>query len=69
MAVTTESVADLCRAARDASRTLATLDSHTKNAGLLAIAGALEARLPDILEANARDMDAGPENVEIVDYH
>src|SRR4051794_31904975 len=62
MAVTAQSVADLCRAARDASRTLATLDSDTKNAALHAIADALEARTPEIFEANARDMEAGREN-------
>src|ERR687890_96051 len=43
MAVTAQSVAELCRLARDASRTLATLDSDTKNAALRAIADALEA--------------------------
>src|SRR3954466_6779804 len=62
MAVTAQSVADLCRAARDASRVLAALDSDTKNAALRAIADALEARTPEILEANARDMEAGREN-------
>jgi glutamate-5-semialdehyde dehydrogenase len=62
MAVTAQSVADLCRAARDASRVLAVLDSDTKNAALLAIAAALEARAPEILEANARDMEAGRES-------
>ena len=61
MAVTAQSVADLCRAARDASRTLAALDSDTKNAALHAIADALETRTPEILEANARDMEAGRE--------
>jgi glutamate-5-semialdehyde dehydrogenase len=61
MAVTAQSVAELCRAARDASRVLATLDSDTKNAALRAIAGALEARAPEILDANARDMEAGRE--------
>jgi glutamate-5-semialdehyde dehydrogenase len=62
MAVTAQSVSDLCRGARDASRTLATLDSGTKNAALHAIADALMARTPEILEANARDMEAGREN-------
>src|SRR5215210_6925154 len=62
MAVTAQSVAELCRLARDASRTLATLDSDTKNAALHAIADALEARTPEILDANARDMEAGREN-------
>jgi glutamate-5-semialdehyde dehydrogenase len=61
MAVTAESVADLCRAAQDASRELATLDSATKNAALHTIADALEARTPEILEANGRDMEAGRE--------
>src|SRR5688572_22434774 len=62
MAVTAQSVAELCRLARDASRALATLDSDTKNAALHAIADALEDRTPEILEANARDMEAGREN-------
>jgi glutamate-5-semialdehyde dehydrogenase len=62
MAVTTQSVAEQCEAARDASRVLATLDSDTKNAALRAIADALETRAPEILEANARDMEAGREN-------
>jgi glutamate-5-semialdehyde dehydrogenase len=62
MAVTAQSVAELCRAARDASRALAALDSDTKNAALRAIADALEARTPEIVEANARDMEAGRES-------
>jgi glutamate-5-semialdehyde dehydrogenase len=62
MATTTESVADICAAARNASRVLATLGSDVKNAALDAIAAALVARAPEILEANARDLDAGREN-------
>ena len=62
MAVTAQSVADLCRTAQDASRVLATLDSATKNSALHAIADALVARTPEILEANTRDMEAGREN-------
>jgi glutamate-5-semialdehyde dehydrogenase len=62
MAVTAHSVADVCRAARNASRAMAALDSDTKNAALRAIADALEARTPEILEANARDMETGSEN-------
>src|SRR3954467_6908630 len=62
MAVTAQSVADLCRTAQDASRVLATLDSATKNTALHAIADALATRTPEILEANARDMEAGREN-------
>jgi glutamate-5-semialdehyde dehydrogenase len=53
------SVAELCLAARDASRVLAALPTGTKDAALHAIADALEARTPEILEANARDMEAG----------
>ncbi|MGZ6573967.1 MAG: glutamate-5-semialdehyde dehydrogenase [Solirubrobacteraceae bacterium] len=53
------SVAELCLAARDASRALAALPTGVKDAALHAIAEALEARTPEILEANARDMEAG----------
>ena len=58
----TTSVTDLCREAKAAARRLATVDSNTKNAALLAIASALEARLDEILEANARDLEAGRES-------
>ena len=47
------------QAARAASRELRTLSAERKNAGLRAVADALEANLPAVLEANARDMDAG----------
>jgi len=50
MATTATSVADLCAAAKRASRVLATLDSATKNRALEAIAGALIERTPEILE-------------------
>jgi glutamate-5-semialdehyde dehydrogenase len=59
VATVTRTVSDICLAARDAARTLATLDTDTKNAALLAIAGALVARTDEILEANARDMHDG----------
>ncbi|MDX6697263.1 MAG: glutamate-5-semialdehyde dehydrogenase [Solirubrobacteraceae bacterium] len=62
MATTAQSVADVCRAARRASRALAQLDTRIKDAALLAIADALEARTSEILDANARDMEAGREN-------
>jgi glutamate-5-semialdehyde dehydrogenase len=62
MAIATLSVTDICRAAKRAARELATIDSATKNAALLAMAEALEARAPEILEANARDLDAGRES-------
>jgi glutamate-5-semialdehyde dehydrogenase len=60
-ATTAPSVAELCLAAREASRTLAALSTGVKDAALHAIADALEARTPEILEANARDMEAGRE--------
>src|SRR5215213_5538926 len=62
MAVATQSVTDLCRAAKAAARELAALDSATKDRALLAVADALDARTPEILEANARDLDAGRES-------
>src|ERR687884_864690 len=61
MAVATRSVTEICRAAKAAARSLAVLDSGTKDRALLAIADALEARTPEILEANARDLEAGRE--------
>jgi len=59
MATTARTVTDICRDAKRASRTLASLDTAAKDRALEAIAAALEARIPDILEANARDMEAG----------
>jgi glutamate-5-semialdehyde dehydrogenase len=61
MAVAAQSVTDVCVAARAAARRLAGLDSGAKDAALHAIADALEARAAEIVEANARDMDAGRE--------
>src|SRR3954470_7420572 len=55
------SVTTLALAAKAAARRLAAVDSATKNAALLAIADALEARLPEILAANALDLEAGRE--------
>src|SRR6266576_3902886 len=54
MATTATSVASICATARDASRVLARLDGATR-------AAALEGRADEILEANARDMQAGAE--------
>jgi glutamate-5-semialdehyde dehydrogenase len=62
MAVATQSVTELCRAAKAAARELASLDSGTKDRALLAVADALEARTPEILEANARDLESGRES-------
>jgi len=61
MATQTQSVAQICAAAKEASRALARADSGTRNAALEAIADALEQRTPAILEANGRDMEAGEE--------
>jgi glutamate-5-semialdehyde dehydrogenase len=58
---TRHSVSDLCLAARAAARVLAQADSAIKDRALHALADALEARTPEILEANARDLDAGRE--------
>jgi glutamate-5-semialdehyde dehydrogenase len=55
-------VAELCRDAKLAARKLAAVDSNTKDGALLAIAAALEARVDEILEANARDLEAGRES-------
>ncbi|MDQ3355424.1 MAG: glutamate-5-semialdehyde dehydrogenase [Actinomycetota bacterium] len=61
MAVETFSVAALCAEAKRASRILAQLDTGVKDAALLAMADALSERAGEILEANARDMEAGAE--------
>lgn len=60
--VPSTSVTDLALAAKAAARKLATVPSATKDAALHAIADALEARIPEILAANARDLEAGREN-------
>lgn len=61
MAVQTRSVAEICADAKEASRKLARLDSATRDAALEAIAAALEARVDEIVEANAADLKAGEE--------
>jgi glutamate-5-semialdehyde dehydrogenase len=53
------SVTDICVAATRAARGLAATSSAVKDAALLAIADALEARIPEVLEANALDLEAG----------
>ena len=62
MAIAATTVADTCLAAREAALALATLDTATKDAALEAMACALEDRAAEILEANARDMEAGRED-------
>jgi glutamate-5-semialdehyde dehydrogenase len=61
MATTAQSVADICAQAQRAARVLAGLDTGTKDAALEAMATALEQRTDEVLEANARDMEAGEE--------
>jgi glutamate-5-semialdehyde dehydrogenase len=61
MATTADSVAEVCAAAKRASLALARINTETKNAALLAMADALEQRGGEILDANARDVDAGEE--------
>jgi glutamate-5-semialdehyde dehydrogenase len=61
MATTVASVSGICQRAQAAARELAALESTVKDAALHGIADALEARTPEILEANARDMEAGRE--------
>jgi len=61
MATVISSVADTCRRAKRAANALARMDSATKNAALEGIAAALGERAEEILEANARDMQAGRE--------
>ena len=62
MAVATQSSCRSLPRSRAAARELATLGSAYKDRALLAIADALEARTPEILEANARDLEAGRES-------
>jgi glutamate-5-semialdehyde dehydrogenase len=61
MATTTPKVAEVCAGAKAASREVARLDTAIKNAALEAMAEALANRAPEILEANARDLEAGEE--------
>ncbi len=61
MSTAISSVADICRTARRAARTLAVADTATKNAALHTLAGALIDRTPEILRANGLDMSDGRE--------
>jgi glutamate-5-semialdehyde dehydrogenase len=62
MASTTVSIAETCLAAKGAARNLATLGSGVKDEALEAIAGALVQSSEQILDANARDLEAGEAN-------
>jgi glutamate-5-semialdehyde dehydrogenase len=53
------SVAELCLAAREASRTLARVPTNVKNAALEAMATSLGEHADEILDANERDREAG----------
>jgi glutamate-5-semialdehyde dehydrogenase len=59
MAVLAPSVTEICLAAQAASRELAMLGAGVRDAALEAIAAALLERGDEILEANARDLEAG----------
>ena len=61
MAIATESVEEVCRCAKRAARTLATLDTSVKNAALESIAQALQASTQEIEEANRADVAAARE--------
>jgi glutamate-5-semialdehyde dehydrogenase len=61
MATVISPVAEVCRSAKRAAGALAQIDTSVKDAALDAIADALQARVQEILAANARDMQAGVE--------
>jgi len=60
MTITAPSVADACRAAREAGRAVGAADAATRSAALAAFATALERRADEILAANAADVAAAP---------
>jgi glutamate-5-semialdehyde dehydrogenase len=63
-------VSEICRSAAEAAPAVAALSSDVKNAGLLAMASALEDETDALAEANARDVDkarAGGTSATIVD--
>jgi glutamate-5-semialdehyde dehydrogenase len=59
---TAEEVLDVARQAKVAAAALAPLPRATKDAALLAMADALIAHTPEILEANARDVERDADN-------
>ncbi len=59
MAIQTTTVAEICARAKQASHKLAMLDSAVKDSALRAVAHDLEARVDEIVEANAGDLEAG----------
>ena len=61
MAIAAKTVTDICAEAKAASRQLGTLDTETKNRALNSIADAIDANAGAIIEANAKDLEAGRE--------
>lgn len=61
MSATATSVSDICAAAKEASRRLATVGSDAKDRALLGIADALIERADEIIAANAIDLQEGRE--------
>ena len=57
-----DSIVALCRAARQAARTLATVDTAAKNAALRAAAARLRAHADELVAANAGDVAAARQN-------
>jgi glutamate-5-semialdehyde dehydrogenase len=62
MALTLPTVSEVCAAAKAAAAPLGALDTRVKDAALQAIADALIARTPEILEANAQDLQRARAN-------
>lgn len=61
MATVTQSVHEVCVAAKDASHQLARADRAAKDAFLRDLADRIEARAGELMEANAADVEAGRE--------
>jgi glutamate-5-semialdehyde dehydrogenase len=57
MAVASRTVAEICESAKGASRELATASMEARNAALGRLAELLGTRTPEVLEANAADLD------------
>ena len=55
----TEQITGLATAAKSASRALAQLTAQERDQALIAMASALEASVPQLLEANAKDLEVG----------
>jgi glutamate-5-semialdehyde dehydrogenase len=57
MATVQRTAAEICREAKRAARKLASIDGATCDAALEAMASAIEGRVPEIIEANERDLE------------